>query len=125
MQRTAFVILLGGLLLGFGAPRASAATEQPLDETQTQVIKQRFARDPELKNNQIQVTVRGDSATLRGVVDSDQEKTRSGRLALTGTVRTVDNELEVGSVGTENAISDSALTAQIKTRYMAEWGLRK
>lgn len=125
--RKGFVtLLLGSTLLGFGFGRAALAADQPMGSPTGPewVIQDRFAHDPQLKDNQIRVIVDGDTATLKGTVDSQEEKTRAARLALVGPVRHVDNELDVGSSGPKAAVSDSALTATIKTRYAAEWGLK-
>jgi hyperosmotically inducible protein len=132
-------ILLGTLLLGFvSGGRGALAEDQPSTSTggsasdqaqapksaTARLIEGRLAQDPTLKNNHIQVSVQGDQATLKGVVDSPAEKQEAARLAMIGNVRYVDNQLEVKSAGVKETLSDSALTTEIQTRYVAEWGLR-
>jgi len=128
MTRKSLGILLGTLLLGFVSAGTAALagddrTEGP-DPTATRIIQERLAQDPTLKNERIQVSVVGDRATLKGVVASPAEKQQAARMAMVGNVRYVDNQLEVKSSGAKETISGAAVTTELQTRYVAEWGLR-
>ena len=63
--------------------------------------------------------------SLKGTVDSEQEKAKAVRLARVATITTVDNQLEVGSTGVKAAVSDTAITTQIKGQLVANTALRK
>jgi len=129
MARKSLSIMLGTLLLGFAARGAALADEDPMGGPSPQAataasIQERLARDPELRGDQIQVTVSGDTATLKGVADSTTEKQKAARLAMTKPIRHVDNQLEVKSADAKAVVSDSAITASIDSKLLATWGLR-
>jgi hyperosmotically inducible protein len=77
-------------------------------------IQGRLNKDPDLKNNRIEVSVDNGIATLKGTVDTDAEKERAAQLAMVKGVVGVQNQLDVGSAGAGEAVSDSAITAKIK-----------
>ena len=82
-------------------------------------IQMRLQKDPNLKNNRIEVTVDKGIATLKGMVDTDAEKAEASRLASVSGIVGIDNRLEVGSASLDQAVSDSALTASIKEKLEA------
>jgi osmotically-inducible protein OsmY len=82
-------------------------------------IQARLQKDPDLKNNRIDVTVDNGIATLKGNVDTDAEKANASKLAMVKGVVGVQNQLDVGSVGVKQTFSDSAITGKIKAK-MAE-----
>jgi len=86
---------------------------------QTAEIQARLHKDPDLKNNQVDVSVDNGIATLKGTVDTEAEKANASRLAMVKGVIGVQNQLDVGSVGVKQTFSDSAITAKIKSK-MAE-----
>ena len=107
----------------------SAATAGPAlgreagsDQAQQQVaqIQRRLQKNPDLRNNQIVVTVDNGVATLTGTVDTQTEKSDAARLALVSGIVGVDNRLDVGSKGVREAVSDSGLTAKIKGKLMED-----
>jgi hyperosmotically inducible protein len=144
--------LILGLGLGLGVPVGvgTARAELPpsgLEQMKTaKQIKANLQADPTLTNNRIDVRVSGDVATLTGTVDSDAEKMRAARLANVRGIEIVDNQLKVESsgaaagaaataaaagagvatAGTEarNAITDSGITASLKTQFLANENLR-
>jgi hyperosmotically inducible protein len=82
-------------------------------------IQTRLQQNPNLKNNRIEVTVADGVATLKGLVDTQAEKAEAARLASVSGIVGIDNRLEVGGAGLDQAVSDSALTASIKERLEA------
>ena len=108
--------------LSMGA--AATAGAQPLPgggpvRSQVSQIQVRLQQDPNLKNNPIEVTVADGIATLKGKVDTPAEKAEASRLASVGGIVGVDNRLEVGGSGLDQAVSDSAVTASIKEKLEA------
>jgi hyperosmotically inducible protein len=87
-------------------------------------IQTRFQTDADLRNNQIQATVDNGVVTLKGIVDTDGEKAKAARLAMVKGVTQVDNQLKVGSEGAKAAVTDSTITARLKTEMLAEEPLR-
>lgn len=83
---------------------------------QSAEIQARLQKDPDLKNNRIDVTVDNGIATLKGTVDTNAEKVTASRLAMVKGVVGVQNQLDVGSVGAKQTFSDSAITAKIKAK---------
>jgi hyperosmotically inducible periplasmic protein len=79
-------------------------------------IQARLQKDPDLKNNHIDVTVDNGIATLKGTVDTDNEKAQAARLSMIKGIVGVQNQLDVGSVGVKQTFSDSAITAKIKAK---------
>jgi hyperosmotically inducible protein len=116
----AVLAAVGALATGM----VSMVRAQPLpvaDQSRSQVaqIQLRLQKDPSLKNNQIEVTVRDGIATLNGKVDTQAEKAAATRLASVSGIVGIDNRLEVGSASLDQAVSDSALTANIKEKLEA------
>ena len=98
------------------------AREADSEQAQQQVaqIQMRLRKNPDLKNNAIDVTVNNGVATLTGTVDSQTEKSDAARLALVSGIVGVDNRLDVGSTGVRQAVSDSGLTAKIKGKLVED-----
>jgi osmotically-inducible protein OsmY len=137
--------LILGLGLGLGAPvgLGTARAELPpsgLEQMKTaKQIKANLQSDPDLTNNRIDVRVSGNVATLTGTVDTDAEKMRAARLANVRGIEIVDNQLKVESPGMEStgvattapastgakaALTDSGITASLKTQFLANADLR-
>jgi osmotically-inducible protein OsmY len=87
-------------------------------------IKANLQVDPTLANNRIDVRVSGDVVTLTGTVDSEAEKARAARLSAVRGVSIVDNQLKVESTGVKNELTDSGITASLKTQFLANGTLR-
>ena len=77
------------------------AREAGSGQAQQQVarIQRRLQENPDLRNNQIDVTVDNGVATLTGTVDTQTERSDAARLALVSGIVGVDNRLDVGSKG--------------------------
>ncbi len=125
-MRRISMLMLGAALFGFGTTRMARGDEMPgrasaMEETQ---IQTRFQSDADLRNNSIQATVDNGVVTLKGVVDTAAEKSKAARLAMVKGVTQVDNQLKVGSDSTKAAVTDSTITARLKTEMLAEEPLR-
>jgi hyperosmotically inducible protein len=120
------MLMLAAALFGFGTARLARGDEMPgrasaMAESQ---IQTRFQTDADLRNNQIQAIVDNGVVTLKGTVDTDTEKSKAARLAMVKGVTGVDNQLKVGSEGAKAAVTDSTITARLKTEMLAEEQLR-
>jgi hyperosmotically inducible protein len=120
------MLMLAAALFGFGTARLARGDEMPgrasaMAESQ---IQTRFQTDADLRNNQIQAIVDNGVVTLKGTVDTDAEKSKAARLAMVKGVTEVDNRLKVGSATTKAAVTDSSITARVKTEMLAEEQLR-
>lgn len=87
-------------------------------------IHGRLQKDADLKNNQIDVKVDNGVATLKGNVDNEAERAKAAALARVSGVTRVDDQLEVGSKGLKNAVTDTALTTKLKGQFVADEALR-
>jgi hyperosmotically inducible protein len=120
---TTIRLLIGGLLLAMAAP----AWAQPPSSTQLKREKQiqsELQHDPDLKDNHIDVTVQDGVVILKGKVDSTAERTKAERLARVQGVVAVDNQIEVGSDGVKETLSDTAITTKLKAQFLADDVLR-
>jgi osmotically-inducible protein OsmY len=70
------------------------------------------------------VTVEGSTVTLKGKVDSDNESARATRLAQIAGITVVRDQLEVGSQGVEEAVTDTAITTKLRAQFLADDALR-
>ena len=125
-MRRISMLMLGLALFGFGTTRLARGDEMPGRATAMaeEQIQTRFQSDADLRNNRIQATIENGVVTLRGTVDTDAEKSKAARLAMVKGVTTVDNQLKVGSEGAKAAVTDSTITARLKTEMLAEEQLR-
>ena len=125
-MRKSCMFLAGASLLGLGLAAPVRADQLPGDkaaQAQTE-IQTRWMQDTDLKNNRLQATVDNGVATLKGMVDSEFERTKAARLAMVKGVNQIDNQLKVGSEGAKATVSDSTITARLKTEYLAKETLR-
>jgi osmotically-inducible protein OsmY len=123
----ALASLMGTALAWAGDPPvAPAPASQPAvrnDEMERKVMAN-LLTDRELKNNHIDVTVEGSTVTLKGKVDSDNERARATRLAQIAGITVVRDQLEVGSQGVEEAVTDTAITTKLRAQFLADDALR-
>jgi len=120
------MFLLGASLLGWGLAGSARADQLPGNQAAQaeSQIQMRLQQDTDLKNNRISATVDNGVVTLKGTVDSEAERTKAAKLAMVKGVSQVDNQLRVGSESTKATVSDSAITARLKTEMVAEEALR-
>ena len=118
--------VLGASLVGFGLTGSARADQVPgkLPAQMETQINARLHKDTDLKNNKIDATVDNGVVTLKGTVDTDAERVKAAKLAMIGGVNAVDNQLKVGSEGVRNTVSDSTITARLKTELVADATLR-
>src|SRR3954470_24698047 len=102
-----------------GPARAQSAGPDQAQKQMAQ-IQMRLQKNPDLRNNAIDVSVNNGVATLTGTVDTQAEKSDAARLALVSGIVGVDNRLDVGSKGIREAVSDSGVTAKIKGQLIAD-----
>jgi osmotically-inducible protein OsmY len=118
-------LFAAALVLAVGVrARADESVSRELMKTEKQ-IQASLQSDPELANNRIDVRVSPDGvATLKGSVDSEVERSKAVRLAGVGGVRIVDDQLKVESAGLKATVTDGAITAKIKSQFLANTDLR-
>jgi osmotically-inducible protein OsmY len=118
--------IAAGLVLAVGG--AARADDEPtgreLMRTEKQ-IQANLQTDRDLANNRIDVQVSEGVATLKGSVDSDDERSKAVTLASVAGIRVVDDQLKVESAGVAATVTDSAITAKIKGQLLANTDLRK
>jgi hyperosmotically inducible protein len=105
------------------APAASQPATTRNEELERKVMAN-LLTDRELKNNHIDVVVEGATVTLKGKVDSDSERARAARLAQIEGITVVHDQLEVGSQGVEEAVTDAAITTKLRAQFLADETLR-
>lgn len=125
-MRRISMLMLGAALFGLGTTRMALGDEMPGRATAKaeEQIQTRFQSDADLRNNQIQAVIDNGVVTLKGTVDTDAERAKAARLAMVKGVTQVDNQLKVGSEGAKAAVTDSTITARLKTEMLAEEQLR-
>ncbi|HET6150925.1 MAG TPA: BON domain-containing protein [Polyangia bacterium] len=132
MKSLAFMI--GAILFtsvgpAWGDPAAGPGPGQivpgPRNEELERKIMANLLTDPELKNNRIDVAVAGTTVTLKGKVDSDSERARAARLAQVDGITVVHDQLEVGSQGVEEAVTDTAITTKLRAQFLGDETLRR
>jgi len=88
-------------------------------------IRTKLRGDSDLKNNKIDVSVDNGVVTLRGTVDTADERAKADALANVNGVARVDDQLEVGSNGMRATLTDSVTTTKLKSEYLTDDTLRK
>jgi hyperosmotically inducible protein len=113
------------ILLGVAAVGKSA----PISDTQAAKaqakIQAGLQKDPDLKDNSIDVTIENGVVTLKGVVDTKAERARAERIAYANGVASLDDQLTVSSQNGAQAIIDSTVTAQVTGQFAADERLKR
>jgi osmotically-inducible protein OsmY len=105
-------------------PAASGAVTRA--EELERRISESLRADPTLKLQHIEVSVDSSMmATLRGRVSSDADRDRAVRLARIEGISVVRDQLEVGSAGVKDSVTDAAITTKLKAQYLADETLRR
>ena len=123
MKRITWMVGLS-LWLGSGAAvgdQVSGKAEMNLAKE----IRTKLRGDPDLKNNKIDVSVDNGVVTLRGTVDTSDERAKADALANVDGVARVDDQLEVGSNGMRATLADSVTTTKLKSEFLTDDTLRK
>jgi hyperosmotically inducible periplasmic protein len=118
------LIVLGGLL---ALASANCERRSGVDSAITAAVKGKLAEPDENGAINVNVDTRGGMVTLTGVVETQDDKERAGRLAgnTEGVTRVINNITVNTNVGFDGesagmAPSDLAILSKIKTRYVAE-----
>ena len=120
-------ILFASAPAAWSAPVAEPSPSQagPRNEELERKVMANLLTDRELKNNHLDVIVEGTTVTLKGKVDSDSERARAARLAQIDGITVVHDQLEVGSQGVEEAVTDAAITTKLRAQFLADETLRR
>ena len=119
-------ILAGGATAGYKvATDARSVGTQVDDATITARVNMALVKDPVTKARKIDVDTVNGVVTLTGMVETEAEKRRAEEVArgVPG-VRAVRNNLRVGHRSFGRSLDDKLLTARIKTKLIAEPGIR-
>jgi osmotically-inducible protein OsmY len=127
------------------ATTTTTATKQS-DEALNSSIATRIANDPTLKTDAIKITVEDGVATLSGMVATNADKAKAGRLAHVPGVKKVENKIvtrekakdkatgtagkvvgktKEGASKTGEVVTDGWISTRIKTKFMGEESLRQ
>ena len=128
MKRSSLAARLGMIFMAItlGACSATRTQEAPGevidDSTTTAKVKSALIADPVTKAYQVNVETYRGVVELGGFVDSNEQKTRATEVAKSVTgVREVRNDLKVAaSTTTGQKVDDSMITAQVKTKLIAD-----
>lgn len=139
-------LLVAGPIASTAAAQAAAATTTQTDDALDSKIATRIANDPTLKTDAIKVTVEKGVATLSGMVATEADKAKAGRLArisgvkrvennivtrekaknkATGTAGKVADKTKEGASKTGEVVTDGWISTRIKTKFMGEESLRQ
>jgi hyperosmotically inducible protein len=117
------VVVIAAVLAAAGPASSQQASSQPMshreDLTAEKAIEMTLQKDPDLRNNRVEVEVDAGVATLKGRVDSEAERAKAEKAAWVKGVTHVDDWLIVHRVG-KGKVSDGAVTKGIETQYQAD-----
>jgi hyperosmotically inducible protein len=117
-------LLIGACLLGAGL--LGCASNRPVgdqvgDAALATKVESKLAADPEVNNFKIDVDVQEGVVRLSGTVAKEEVRSEAEDLArYTKGVVDVVNEIEIGSRGIGDRVSDGAITAKIKSKLIAD-----
>jgi hyperosmotically inducible protein len=120
-----------GLRLGIAVPLAMAAGSGWAEQTSStddlkaeKQVQADLQKDPDLKDNTIDVWISHGVATLTGTVDSSAERAKAARITRAEGIARVDNQLKVASQTAKGAATDDAVTADVHAKYQRDDTLR-
>lgn len=117
------VIVIAAVLAAARPASSQQASSQPMshrDElTAEKAIETALQKEPDLRNNGIEVEVVAGVATLKGRVDSEAERAKAEKAAWVKDVTRVDDWLVVHRVG-KGKVSDGAVSREIEAQYRAD-----
>ena len=123
MKRMTWMVGLS-LLLGSGAALADQVSGKA-EMNLAKEIRTKLRADSDLKNNAIDVDVDNGVVTLKGTVDTADERAKADALAKVDGVVRVDDQLEVGSKGMKATLADTAITTKLKAEFLTDDTVRK
>ena len=111
------LMIAGGLAWG----EQASSTDDLKAEKQIQADLQ---KDPDLKDNTIDVWISHGAATLTGTVDTRAERAKAAHITRAEGIARVDNQLKVATKKATRAVSDDAVTADVYAQYQRDDTLR-
>lgn len=118
MKRHAAVILLVSLVLSGCVFKSQKVATPPPNKSVESKIQSKLQSDPLTAPWQIRSHVEGETVTLTGLVDQEQERQRAEELArsIVGELRKVDNQIML----TNEVILDNSIVAKLKTDLITD-----
>lgn len=118
MKRAVWVVLIVSLFLSGCGAKNRRAESHPRNETIESKIQSKLKGDPLTAAWQIRPKVEGNTVTLIGLVDREEERQRAEELArsVVGELRSVDNQLML----TQEVILDNSIVAKLKTELVTD-----
>jgi len=105
----------------FGCTSSRTVGDRIDDSAITAAVKTRLTTNLDTSAHEIDVDTLNGNVRLSGVVDSQDERSEAGRVARrTHGVRSVDNELTVGSKTVGTVIDDKVLVARVKAALIGD-----
>jgi len=117
------LLLLSGISVPASADESSSKAAAG-DAALAKKIQKKLEKDPDLKNNDVEVTIERGVATLKGVVDTRGERAKAESLAKVDGVARVDDQIEVGDGGSKAGTIDAAIESKVKARLLMDEKLR-
>jgi hyperosmotically inducible protein len=118
MKRTVWIILIFSLVLGGCGMKKQRVVTAPPDEKVESKIRSKLKTDPLTAAWQISPKVKGNTVTLTGLVDREEERRRAEELtrSVVGELRRIDNQLML----TSEVILDNSIVAKLKTDLITD-----
>lgn len=123
MKRAVWIVLIFSVILnGCGTKSRRAAAPTPNEAVESK-IQSKLKRDPLTAAWQIRPRVEGNTVTLIGLVDREEERQRAEELTreVVGELRRIDNQLML----TEEVILDNTIVAKLKTELVTDPATRQ
>ncbi|MCG3110706.1 MAG: BON domain-containing protein [Candidatus Manganitrophus sp.] len=123
MKRTVWVVLIVSLFLNGCGAKNRRAEVPPKNEAIESKIQSKLKGDPLTAAWQIRPKLEGDTVTLTGLVDREEERQRAEELtkSVVGELRRVDNQLML----TQEVILDNSIVAALKTELVTDPATRQ
>jgi hyperosmotically inducible protein len=115
---------IAGLLAIAGGMAWGGQTSSTDDLKAEKQVQAELQKDPDLKDNTIDVWISHGAATLTGTVDTNAERAKAARIARAEGIARVDNQLKVASKNAKSAVSDDAVTTDVYAKYQRDDTLR-
>lgn len=118
MKRTVWVVLIVSLFLNGCGAKNRRAEVPPKNEAIESKIQSRLKGDPLTAAWQIRPKLEGNTVTLTGLVDREEERERAEELtrSVVGELRRIDNRLML----TSEVILDNSIVAKLKTDLITD-----
>ncbi|HZR45579.1 MAG TPA: BON domain-containing protein [Candidatus Manganitrophaceae bacterium] len=117
MKRLMLVFLVLMLIgTGCGTTNNKKTESRPSNKSVEGQIRNKLKTDPMTSAWEINPTMEGNTITLVGLVDREEERVRAGDLArgVVGELRTIDNQIML----TQEVVLDASIVAKLKTEIV-------